>query len=88
MIRGVFCFINRVKHSSEFTTTAWIADQSELAFYEVADFETVLDDSITLQLNNSYARELKVFDLLANGNKVLLPASAYRVIVAGRHGIK
>ena len=70
---------------SDYTKTARIAQATEFVSYEASTVETVYDDSTST--TDAYERKLEVYGVLANGTKVVLPASAYNVVVSGQEGV-
>lgn len=74
-------------NGSEFEKTIRVAEASEFVSYEVANISTVFDDSAALVADNAYEKALKVYGVLANGQKVLLDDTDYSVRLAGQNGV-
>lgn len=66
---------------SAFETSVRVAQQSEFVSYEVANVETVYNDTAS----GTYKEDLVVYGVLSNGTKVVLPTSAYNVVLNNSH---
>ena len=75
---------------SELEFTVRVAKASEYTSYEVKDIDTIYDDSEVdneKSEKNKYSKKIEVYGVLANGQKVILPATSYSV-ATGTKGIK
>ncbi|WP_414151284.1 hypothetical protein ACIZ62_04205 [Acetobacterium carbinolicum] len=71
---------------SEYATIVRIAQQSEFASYELGTVETIYDVSNSSLASGTtpYQEDVKVYGVMSNGTKVLLPTSEYNVNVTGQ----
>lgn len=67
--------------NSEYTVTLSTVDQKNIKSYEIADIATVYTDG-TDATTDTYAKALTVNGVLADGSKVVVPASEYAVLTS------
>lgn len=71
--------IARTINSSAFEINVKVTDKTNIVYYELKTIDVIYDNPAITSLNN-YTRELIVYGITTDGNRIIVPASEYTVI--------